>query len=57
MSMLARDESIDGRTELLELRRLLARCSLGSDGLRPVDLANKLRMSVNVTTPVKRPER
>ncbi|KAK5625486.1 hypothetical protein RRF57_001202 [Xylaria bambusicola] len=57
MSMLARDESRDGRIELLELRRLLARCSLGSVGLRPVDLANKLRMSVSVTTPVRRPER
>lgn len=45
-----------GRTELLELLRLLARCSLGSVGLKPVVLANKLRISVRVTTPMRRPD-
>ena len=45
-----------GRTEALELRLLLARCSLGSNGLRPLDFANKFRISVNDTTPVSRPE-
>ena len=55
--MLARDESILGRTELLELRLRRARCSLGSEGFRPVDFANMLRMSVNEMTPVSLPER
>lgn len=45
-----------GRTELLELLRLRARCSPGSDGRRPDDRANKLRMSVRETTPVRRPD-
>ena len=45
-----------GRTEQLELRLLLALCSLGSNGLRPLVFANKFRMSVNDTTPVKRPD-
>lgn len=56
-SMLGRPESRLGRTELLELLRLLARCSLGSDGFRPDDLANRLRMSVSDTTPDSRPDR
>lgn len=55
--MLARDPSMLGRTELLELLRRLARCSPGSDGFRPDDLAKRLRMSVRDTTPLKRPER
>ena len=46
-----------GRTELLELRLRLARCSDGSDGFKPLDLANKLRTSVKETTPVSRPDR
>ncbi len=46
-----------GRTEELELRRLLARCSDGSDGRSPLDLANKFRMSVMDTTPVRQPDR
>src|SRR5512140_2493890 len=46
-----------GRTELLELRLLRARCSDGSEGRRPLDFANRLRMSVRDTTPVRRPER
>lgn len=46
-----------GRTELLLLRRRRARCSPGSDGCRPDDLANVFRISVSETTPVRRPER
>lgn len=45
-----------GRTETLELRLLLALDSLGSNGLRPLDFANRLRISVNDTTPVNRPD-
>lgn len=45
-----------GLTELLLLLLLLARCSLGSDGRRPLFLANKLRISVSDTTPVNRPD-
>lgn len=45
-----------GRTELLELRLLLARCASGSAGCRPEDLAKRFRMSVRDTTPVKRPD-
>lgn len=45
-----------GRIEELELRLLLARCSLGSNGLRPLDFANRFRISVNDTTPVNRPD-
>lgn len=56
-SILARDESRLGRTELLELRLRLARCSLGSEGCKPVDFANMLRTSVNEITPVSLPER
>lgn len=54
--MLGLAESTLGRTELLELRRRLARCSPGSDGFRPVDLANMLRISVNEMTPVSLPD-
>jgi hypothetical protein len=54
--MLERETSKDGRIELLELLRLRARCSLGSEGFKPDALANRFRMSVNVTTPVRRPE-
>lgn len=57
ISILAREESILGRTELLELLLRLALCSLGSEGRKPVDLANMLRISVSEITPVKRPER
>lgn len=46
-----------GRTELLELLRLRARCSAGSAGFSPVDLAKRFKMSVNDTTPVRRPDR
>lgn len=56
-SKLAREESKLGLTELLELRLLLARCSPGSDGFSPVDLANILRTSVRETTPESLPER
>ena len=56
-SWLALDDSRLGRTLTLELRRRLERCSLGSDGLRPEDLANMLSMSVSETTPVRRPDR
>lgn len=45
-----------GLTELLELRLRLARCSDGSDGLSPLDLANRFKMSVNETTPDSLPE-
>lgn len=56
-SILARDESKLGRTELLELRLRLARCSLGSEGCKPVDFANMFSTSVNEMTPVSLPER
>lgn len=46
-----------GRIELLELLLLLARCSDGSDGLRPLDFAKRFKISVSDTTPVRRPER
>lgn len=55
--MLALVKSKLGRMELLELRRRLARCSLGSPGFKPVVLAKMLRTSVNDTTPVSFPER
>ncbi len=55
--MLARLLSRLGLTELLELRRRLARCSDGSEGFKPLERANKLRISVSETTPVNRPER
>ena len=45
-----------GRTELLELRLRLARCSDGSVGRRPLDLANRFRISVKDTTPDSLPE-
>jgi hypothetical protein len=45
-----------GRTELLELLRLLARWSLGLNGFNPLCLAKRFRISVNEMTPVKRPE-
>ena len=48
--------SMLGRTELLELLRRLARCSPGSCGCRPVNLANTLRMSVSEMTPLSLPE-
>lgn len=43
--------------ELLELRRRLDLCSPGSEGLSPLDRANKLRMSVSDITPVSLPDR
>jgi len=46
-----------GLTELLELLLRRARCSDGSEGLSPLDRANRFRMSVNDTTPVSRPDR
>jgi hypothetical protein len=55
-STLARALSMLGRTEALELRLLRARCSEGSEGRRPLDLANRFSMSVMDTTPVRRPE-
>lgn len=54
--MLALALSRLGRTDELELRRLLARCSDGSDGRRPLDLAKRFKMSVMDTTPVSRPD-
>jgi hypothetical protein len=56
-SILVRPLSKLGRTEALELRLLLARCSDGSVGRRPLDLAKRLSTSVMDTTPVKRPDR
>lgn len=56
-SKLGRDESRLGRIEELEDFLRLARCSPGSDGRKPVDLANKLRMSVRDTTPLNLPDR
>lgn len=44
------------RTELLELFLRLARCTPGSDGFNPVDLANALRISVKETTPLSFPD-
>lgn len=49
-------DSMLGLTELLELRRLRSRESLGRRGLRPDWRANRLRTSVNEMTPVRRPE-
>lgn len=46
-----------GRIELLELRLLRARCSPGSVGRKPLDRANKFRISVNEMTPVSFPDR
>lgn len=54
--MLARFESRLGRIELLELLRRLARCSLGSDGCSPENLANTLRTSVSEMTALSFPE-
>lgn len=51
-----RAESKLGLTELLELRLLLARCSLGSVGFRPDCLANRFKTSVREMTPVNFPE-
>lgn len=45
-----------GRTELLELLRLLSLESEGRRGCSPDCRAKRLRMSVKETTPVKRPE-
>lgn len=45
-----------GLTELLELRLRRARCSEGSAGWRPLDFANRFRMSVSDTTPERRPD-
>lgn len=55
--MLALVKSMLGRMELLELRRRLARCSLGSPGFKPVVLAKILSTSVKEMTPVSFPER
>lgn len=52
----ARPESMLGLIELLELRLLLSRWSLGLRGLRPDCRAKRLRMSVSDTTPVSLPE-
>ena len=49
-------ESMLGLTELLELRRLRSRWSLGLNGLRPDWRPKRFKMSVRETTPVKRPE-
>lgn len=46
-----------GRIELLELRRLLALCSPGSAGFRPLDRANRFKISVSEITPVSFPDR
>lgn len=51
-----RAESILGRTELLELRRLRALDSFGLRGLRPDWRAKRFKMSVSEITPVKRPD-
>lgn len=56
ISMLARFESKLGRIELLELLRRRARCSLGSVGCKPENLANTLRTSVSEITPFNLPE-
>ena len=48
--------SILGLSELLELLRLLARCSLGLKGCSPLCLAKRFRISVREMTPVRRPE-
>jgi hypothetical protein len=45
-----------GLMELLELRRLRSRWSLGLSGFRPDCRPKRLRISVNEITPVKRPE-
>lgn len=57
MSVPVREASRDGRSDALELLRLRARCSFGSEGFRPEDFANKLRMSVSVMTPESLPDR
>lgn len=44
-------------TLTLELRRLARLVSFGSCGLSPLARANKLRMSVRLTTPVRCPDR
>ena len=44
------------RMELLELMRRFARWALGSVGFRPVDFANRLRISVREMTPLRRPD-
>lgn len=45
-----------GRTELLELLLRRARCSPGSVGCSPVNLANRLRISVKEMTPLSLPD-
>lgn len=45
-----------GLTELLELLLRRARCSPGSVGCSPVDLAKMFSTSVNEITPLSRPE-
>lgn len=55
-SILVLEMSKLGRIELDELRRRLARCSLGSPGRRPVVLANMFRTSVKDMTPVSLPD-
>lgn len=49
-------ESKLGLTELLELRRLLARWLSGLSGLSPDCLAKRFKISVRLITPVSRPE-
>lgn len=49
-------ESILGRIELLELRRLRSRWSLGLSGFNPDWRPKRFRISVRETTPVSRPE-
>jgi len=49
-------ESMLGRMELLELRRLRSRWSLGLKGFRPDWRPKRFRISVKETTPVSRPE-
>lgn len=46
-----------GRIELLELRLLRARCSPGSDGCKPLDRANRFKISVSEMTPVSFPDK
>jgi hypothetical protein len=49
-------ESILGRTDMLELLRLLLLCSFGSEGWSPDWRANRFKTSVKDTTPVSFPE-
>jgi hypothetical protein len=56
ISELGRPDSVVGRIEPLELLLRRMRCSHGSAGCSPENLANKLRMSVKEMTPLRRPE-